>query len=77
MRNDVRGFLSRMEAKRPGTLFAVYNTALKLAPEKRETTMRGACAKCGEPTTGTVCRACQLIDDIGGRSRMPPDIDST
>jgi uncharacterized protein (TIGR00269 family) len=51
MRNDVKGFLSRMEAKRPGTMFTVYRTALKLAPERGRTTMMGACSKCGEPTT--------------------------
>ena len=64
MRNDVRGFLNRMEHKRPGTMFTVYRTALKLAPERGETTMMGTCSKCGEPTTGTVCRACQLIDGL-------------
>lgn len=64
MRNDVRGFLNRMEHKRPGTMFTVYRTALKLAPEKGETTMKGTCSKCGEPTTGKVCRACQLIDGL-------------
>jgi uncharacterized protein (TIGR00269 family) len=67
MRNDVRGFLSRMEAKRPGTMFTVYKTAMKLVPERGEATLMGACTVCGEPTKGTVCRACQLIEGLKGR----------
>jgi uncharacterized protein (TIGR00269 family) len=67
MRNDVRGFLSRMEHKRPGTMFTVYRTALKLAPEREKTTTMGTCSICGEPTTGEVCRACQLLDGLLGQ----------
>jgi len=72
MRNDVRGFLNRMEMQRPGTMFTVYRTALKLAPERDKTTTRGTCIKCGQTTTGKTCRACQLIDGLGEQGPENP-----
>jgi uncharacterized protein (TIGR00269 family) len=62
-RNDIRGFLNRMEEKRPGTKFIVYRTALKLAPQAQKETA-GHCGICGEPTTAQTCRACQLLEQL-------------
>ena len=64
MRNDARGFLNRMEVKRPGTKFIVYRTALKLATRENEARVMGLCSVCGEPTTGDVCRTCQLLASL-------------
>ncbi|MFP3951160.1 MAG: TIGR00269 family protein [Candidatus Bathyarchaeia archaeon] len=64
MRNDMRRFLNRMEVDRPGTLFTVYRTGLKLASERLDVEKRGVCRLCGEPTTEDVCRVCQIIDEL-------------
>jgi len=64
MRNDVRGFLNRMEEKRPGTKFIVYNTALKLTSKRKVITVANRCQKCGEPTRGETCRVCQIMEEL-------------
>jgi uncharacterized protein (TIGR00269 family) len=64
MRNDIRGFLNRMEVKRPGTKFIVYRTALKIIPIMMSVGVMGRCRICGEPTTGETCRVCQMVEEI-------------
>ncbi len=64
MRNDVRGFLNRMEEKRPGTKFIIYNTALKLIPKSKGTMTADRCQKCGEPTRSETCRVCQILKEV-------------
>ncbi len=64
MRTDIRGFLNRMEVKRPGTKFIVYRTALKLIPKIRGVEVRGRCSVCGEPTPNRICRVCQMIMEL-------------
>lgn len=61
MRGDARAFLTKMEEKRPGTLFTIYNTALKLIPETASAETMKICRVCGEPSTGDLCRVCQLL----------------
>ncbi len=62
MRGDARVFLAEMEAKRPGTLFTSYNTALKLIPTATTAEAMRTCRICGEPSAGYICRVCQLIE---------------
>lgn len=62
MRNDIRVFLNRMEEKRPGTKFIVYRTALKIIPSMGEREVVGQCMACGKPTTGEICRVCQMVN---------------
>ncbi len=63
MRGDVRSFLGDIETKRPGTLFTIHNTALKLIQEATNTRVMKTCRKCGEPSVGDTCRVCQLLED--------------
>jgi len=63
MREDARAFLGDMETRRPGTLFTIYNTALKLIPATASPTAMKTCKICGEPSVGETCRVCQLIQD--------------
>jgi uncharacterized protein (TIGR00269 family) len=60
MRSDVRGFLNRMEVKRPGTKYAVYQTGVKLNTDEEEQLPIKTCQICNSPTTGKICRACEL-----------------
>ena len=65
MRNDIRGFLNRMEVKRPGTKFIVYRTAIKMTPETLTNTLANTCNICGESTSGKICRICQIVEELG------------
>jgi uncharacterized protein (TIGR00269 family) len=62
MRGDARAFLGEMEARRPGTLFTTFNTALKLIPAATATEAMKTCRICGEPSVGDTCRVCQLLE---------------
>jgi uncharacterized protein (TIGR00269 family) len=64
MRNDIRRFLNRMEEKRPGTKFIVYNTALKVIAQRKLITVANICQKCGEPTSNDICRVCQIVEEV-------------
>ncbi len=59
MRSDVRRFLNRMEVKRPGTKFIVYQTGLKIRGRGDGGVLR-RCRVCGSPARGDLCRACEL-----------------
>lgn len=70
MRNDARGFLDKMEVARPGTKYSVFRTLQRMREiETGEKLLRGICEKCGEPTSGRICRACELVDSIALRHR--------
>lgn len=67
LRQDVRLFLNRLETKHGGMKFAVYRSFEKLRPYvdgvgKKEEFR--SCEVCGEPTTGGVCRVCQLLREL-------------
>lgn len=59
MRSDVRAFLNQMEHKRPGIKYSVYQTGLKIRGEP-DTKVMNYCKICGAPTTGEICRTCEL-----------------
>lgn len=60
MREDVRRFLNQMEVKRPGTKFTVYRTGLKIVQDQPDVGIINLCSLCGQPTTGEICRVCEL-----------------
>ncbi len=60
MRNDARIFLNQMEYKRPGTLFTLLQTGLNLRQINPDAQVINKCNLCGAPTTGEICRVCQL-----------------
>jgi uncharacterized protein (TIGR00269 family) len=68
LRNDIRTMLNRMEHKHAGTLFTIFKsiekirTALEASAEKVELQN---CKLCGEPTVDDLCRACQMLQDVG------------
>jgi len=67
LRNDIRLFLNRMEQKHAGIKFTISKSMEKitLATEKiggkEEIT---ECAKCGEPTTGEICKTCEMLQQL-------------
>ena len=64
MRSDVRRFLNRMEVKRPGTKFIVYQTGLKIRG-RGDGGVVGRCRVCGSPSRGDLCRVCELSGRMG------------
>jgi uncharacterized protein (TIGR00269 family) len=68
LRNDIRTMLNRMEHKHAGTMFTVFNSIEKIRPALEasiEDVKLQNCRLCGEPTVGDLCRACQLLQDLG------------
>jgi uncharacterized protein (TIGR00269 family) len=68
LRNDIRTMLNRMEHKHAGTLFTVFNSIEKIRPAleaSAEEVKLQECKRCGEPTVGDLCRACQMLQELG------------
>jgi len=68
LRNDIRTMLNRMEHKHAGTLFTVFNSIEKIRPALEafaEEVKLQDCKLCGEPTVGDLCRACQMLQELG------------
>lgn len=70
LRNDVRLILNRLERKRPGTKFTIYKSLEKMRSTlemagKKETKRK--CITCGEPTSETKCRVCQILEEMNVR----------
>ncbi len=64
MRNDIRNILDDFENKYPGTKFSVlrgYDRMLPLLKKGFGAESLGACLKCGEPTSGKICKVCQVL----------------
>lgn len=70
-RGRYRDLLLDLEEKEPGTRHALVSGHDKLAPllVAAQTTRARPCARCGEPSSGDVCRACELLAEVGGRVR--------
>lgn len=67
MRNDVRLFLNRMEEKHAGTKFTIFKSAERVRPAIKNMLAKESvteCTKCGEPTSGHICRACQMLQQL-------------
>jgi uncharacterized protein (TIGR00269 family) len=68
LRNDIRYMLNRMEKKRAGTKFSVFKSIerIRLALDGlvRESDF-GECVECGEPASSDLCRACELLKQLG------------
>ncbi|MFW9919149.1 MAG: TIGR00269 family protein [Candidatus Thorarchaeota archaeon] len=67
-RNDLRNFLNDMEHKRPGTLTAILRSGEAIAEafiERAEGIPDSTCSVCGDPSPSKICKACQLLDELG------------
>lgn len=71
IRFEVRDFLNDLEAKHAGTKFSFLRTFDAMLPVLRESAERSGlpeiteCENCGEPCSGEVCKACELLDKLG------------
>jgi uncharacterized protein (TIGR00269 family) len=67
LRNDARIILDGLEEKHPGMKFTIFKSIERIRPAL-EALANGEglkeCVECGEPTTGRVCRTCQMLKQI-------------
>ncbi|MCK4483735.1 MAG: TIGR00269 family protein [Candidatus Thorarchaeota archaeon] len=73
MRNDLRDFLNEMEHKRPGTLLAILRSGEAITASLEVDThalQSERCEKCGEVTSGRICKVCRLMDELPKRKRI-------
>jgi uncharacterized protein (TIGR00269 family) len=67
LRNDARAILDGLEDKHPGMKFTVFKSIERIRPALESLANREGlreCSECGEPTTGRVCRTCQMLGQI-------------
>ena len=63
LRNDARAMLNALERKHPGIKFTIFRSIERVRPALEGLARAeglGECAECGEPTTGRVCRTCEM-----------------
>ena len=66
-RNDLRNFLNDMEHKRPGTLTAILRsgeTIVSALSNMPNNSSINTCTRCGDPSPASICKACQLLDEL-------------
>ncbi len=69
MRGHLRVSLNRIDRLHPGFKYRIVQTFDQIQPILAEKSAHDVkvrpCKKCGEPTTGEICRACQLLEELG------------
>lgn len=67
MRHEVRWMLNKLDSAHPGVKYAIVSAADRLArliEDKVGGEVR-ACKYCGEPTGRGLCRACEILEELG------------
>ncbi len=67
MRNEYRAIINELEDRHPGTRHAIINSYDAIKPmleEKFRPAKLNRCERCGEPTTGRLCMACRMLDEL-------------
>jgi uncharacterized protein (TIGR00269 family) len=68
LRNDVRAMLNRMEEKHTGTKFTVFKSIERIRSALDEIAKKAdfkECIECGEPSSSDLCKACEMLRQIG------------
>ncbi|MCW4038881.1 MAG: TIGR00269 family protein [Candidatus Bathyarchaeota archaeon] len=68
MRSDVRRFVNVLEGKHAGITYGIAGSLRKIQGRLKGVDVRGElrqCQTCGEPSSGKVCRACQVLEELG------------
>ena len=70
LRNQYRGLVDSLEDRSPGARFGILSSMDTLRPMLHKEYAQSAlhpCARCGEPTVGSSCKSCQLLDSALSR----------
>jgi uncharacterized protein (TIGR00269 family) len=68
LRNDIRAMLNRMEEKHAGTKFTVFKSIERIRSALDEIAKKAdfkECVECGEPASSDLCKACEMLRQIG------------
>lgn len=68
LRNDIRNMLNRIEERHSGVKFTIFKSIDRVRPALEELVKKEGlrvCSECGEPTAEKVCKACQMLRQIG------------
>ncbi len=68
LRMETRDFLNKLEERSPGIKYSIVASAEKVVPFIKTGLKKSKisnCRECGEPTSGEVCKVCQIIEKIG------------
>ncbi len=67
LRYSLRHYINLLEEEHPGIKYSMLSSLLRLIPvlSRAYPLKGGRCRVCGEPTTGNLCRACQLRKELG------------
>ncbi|MBI2670760.1 TIGR00269 family protein [Candidatus Woesearchaeota archaeon] len=74
-RGEIRDLLNEFENKHPGTKYSIINSYIEVLPLLKDkykfTNSRiKECLKCGEPCSGTVCKACELVEKLIKKNKI-------
>jgi len=67
MRAEIRNFLNEFEYRHPGTKYSIlrgFERIHKILSESLETIELRECERCGEITSGRICKTCEMIEKI-------------
>ena len=70
LRNQYRSLVDSLEDRSPGARFGILSSMDTLRPMLHKEYAQSAlhpCARCGEPTVGSSCKSCQLLDSALSR----------
>jgi len=67
VRRDMQSLINGFELKYPGTKQQIVGFYDKMRPFIPPGGKIGECTECGEPSSGTLCKACELLCRIKGK----------
>ena len=67
LRSEIRIILNRLEEKHPGMKYTIFRSIERIRPalEGMAEKELKECKICGEPTTGEICKVCELLQELG------------
>jgi uncharacterized protein (TIGR00269 family) len=70
LRNTYRSVIAELEDKYPGTRHSILKSYDELLPalDKMYPFAGLKTCKCGEPTAGTTCKACEFLESLNGKA---------
>lgn len=66
LRAKIKEFLNKTESKHPGTKENVLNSFIKILDVENVHTVLNECEICGQPTSGKICKSCEIKDIVNG-----------
>jgi len=69
-RNEFRQMVEDFEEKYPGMMFSAVRFLKQVKegnPKGKPCEKLGFCEKCGEPSSGSKCKACSMVERLGGK----------